>query len=499
MGGVASGSPVSAANTNSAFLEKNADDTTIGAITLANTEAASGSTINNVQQALNALTSYTGMPLNSVKTVKPAWSNNDVGTSSDDLKTRADSLTAKFNGSTGHAHSGAAGDGAPIQSANIASVPNQGMFLQGVNLTGVTGGSSNLTSQFTGQTPSSSATVQGIVVNAPFNKTILRNADTGAQIEDASGNEVYGRITYSGSTWTMTYYVSVSGTETAYSFATATDVEFFYQELFNPIVNMPTYSELAVTPSTSATADVVAASETVAGKVMLASSAPPPVASSSVKGSSTSVAKSDHTHEGVHSLFATGDSQITGDIQIDPGTGVTITRTGNKFTFASSTGAVGYQETPAGSVNGTNAVFGPLSQTPSSAGSILVFVDGLNIPSTQWSYATGYITFLSAPAVGQSVYVYYISGGTPVVPPPASGTIRVEYRTVSSGEAASQILTLAYTPADPSLVMVDIVGGSGAQYYNVDYTVVSNQFRWAGYALDGILSQGDQLRFYYQT
>ena len=69
MGGVSVGSPVSASNTNQAFIDSNGDDSTIGRLDLANTLSESGSTIVNTQRAHNAISSYTGMPLNSAKDV----------------------------------------------------------------------------------------------------------------------------------------------------------------------------------------------------------------------------------------------------------------------------------------------------------------------------------------------------------------------------------------------------------------------------------------------
>ena len=63
-GCVAPGSPVSAGNTNPAFLDANGDDTALGRIDLANTLPESGSTVNNIQREANATSSFTGKALN---------------------------------------------------------------------------------------------------------------------------------------------------------------------------------------------------------------------------------------------------------------------------------------------------------------------------------------------------------------------------------------------------------------------------------------------------
>jgi len=497
--GVVVGSPVSASNTNQAFIDANNDDSTIGRLDLANTLSESGSTVVNAQRAHNAISSYTGMPLNSAKDVVPAWTNNDVGTSSDTLKARAESLTAKFNSTSGHKHTGAPGDAPQVESTFISNVPLRGSFLQGTDVAGVTGSSSDVSTLLTGKIPSSSSAVKGVVVVAPYNKVILRETN-GTEIIDGAGNEVYGRLTYSSPTWTLSYYSFVSGVETSYSFSSSTTVVWYYQELFNPIVDAPVYSELAFTPSTDLTNDIVDASETQAGKVYLSNVAPADPAATADKGSSTRAAKADHVHQGVHSIFKTGDSQIYGDVEIAAGPNASITRSGNKFTFDSN-GALGKQEIPAGPVNGVNDTFGPLSYLPSDNNSVAVFVDGikqeLGVNFTVSSYT---ITFLagSIPVAGQKIDTFYLTAGVPSLPPVPTGTPRTEFRTISGAEAAAKKVILAYTPADPGGVLVDVIGGS-AQEFNVDYTVVADEFRWNGYALDGVLSSGDKLRFFYFT
>lgn len=115
------GQQINATVTNNAFWKRNVNDTAVGIYTLSNVVAASGSSVTNMQREFNACSSYTGMPLNSVYNILPAWTHNDVGSSSDTLKGRTDLLTQRFNGTTGHAHTGATGDGPQLTDSAIAT------------------------------------------------------------------------------------------------------------------------------------------------------------------------------------------------------------------------------------------------------------------------------------------------------------------------------------------------------------------------------------------
>ena len=126
---VSDGQDANESTFNDAFVSKVDDSTTVGQINLANVNAASGSTVTNVQREINSLDSFTGRAAGSAKDVKPNWTNNDVGVSTDDLKVRADNITAEFNAATGHSHTGAAGDGGPLTEASsgIAGIVNAGI------------------------------------------------------------------------------------------------------------------------------------------------------------------------------------------------------------------------------------------------------------------------------------------------------------------------------------------------------------------------------------
>lgn len=66
-----------------------------------------------------------------------------------------------------------------------------------------------------------------------------------------------------------------------------------------------------------------------------------------------------------------------------------------------------YQETPAGAVDGVNATF-LLSQVPKNATSIQVYLDGLIINKSLWTFTAPNIIFSTPPAVSQDVYVSYL-------------------------------------------------------------------------------------------
>lgn len=90
---VSDGQPVNQTVTNAAFMSRTTDTNTTGKVDLENTDLASGASVLNAQKSLNGQASFTGANANGAENQKPLWSNNDFGTSTDDVKTRADVLT----------------------------------------------------------------------------------------------------------------------------------------------------------------------------------------------------------------------------------------------------------------------------------------------------------------------------------------------------------------------------------------------------------------------
>lgn len=328
--GVNDGQPVNAAVTNPAFLDANADDTALGKITFANISdpTVSGPTLINAQREFNAIATYTGKTINTPIATTPPWVNSQVGNTIDSLFARVDALTERFDGIVGHNHDGTDGEGPTIGASGITPIPYKGYFIQGIMIPGATGGSTDVSADFISDIPSNGPTTLGVVVNTPYNKNILRQGsgvNKGDEILDGLGNQVYGRLTESSGVWTETYFVDIAGVETPYSFGAPQDIDWYYQELFNPLTTTPVYDPMAFIPSENATADILDASEIQAGKVLLANAAPGAIASAGAKGVGTRAAKIDHTHEGVHSvgIFGMG-SPLLGDVLIKAGSNITL-------------------------------------------------------------------------------------------------------------------------------------------------------------------------------
>lgn len=108
--GVLDGQPVSAVVTNPAFINKNQNDAMPNILSL--TRSGSGTTIADIQQAVNYLYTATGVTDSGGNTVGTAY-NATPGTITNGqtyvscLRTLAD----KFDSATGHLHSGSPGDG----------------------------------------------------------------------------------------------------------------------------------------------------------------------------------------------------------------------------------------------------------------------------------------------------------------------------------------------------------------------------------------------------
>lgn len=67
--------------------------------------------------------------------------------------------------------------------------------------------------------------VEGVVLNATMNhKLMIKDADSLDAVDDGSGNQVYGRISFATNTYTLSWYSWVNGVETAYTFAASQDI-----------------------------------------------------------------------------------------------------------------------------------------------------------------------------------------------------------------------------------------------------------------------------------
>lgn len=77
----------------------------------------------------------------------------------------------------------------------------------------------------------------GVIVTSPINKSEIFDHVTKLPISDVNGNEIYGRIVYSGSDYVLNLHYLNSGTETAYSTtgAITIDFDFVYRFDFNTL------------------------------------------------------------------------------------------------------------------------------------------------------------------------------------------------------------------------------------------------------------------------
>lgn len=242
--GILDGQAVSAAITNPAFINKNINDT-MGNI-LGFNRPSSGSSIADIQAAVNRLYTASGASETQTGTVynaTPSTINNG-----DPYQTALFKLAEKFDPATGHKHTGTAGDAPLLGGSSIANVPLLQFIEQGTQITGATGNSTDVSSLLGGKLPSNNSTTLGVVVNMPNNRVFLTNAATGNnftdELVDSSGNIIYGRISNTLGVWTINYFSLVSGIETPYSFPTATNIRWFYRELFAPLISTPDYEPI---------------------------------------------------------------------------------------------------------------------------------------------------------------------------------------------------------------------------------------------------------------
>lgn len=253
---VSNGQLANATTFNTAFMSRTANDNTTGIKSLQNAVAASGPDVINVQREVNSLNSFTGRASGSAYNVTPSWTNNDVGTSGDDLFDRADALTAEFNATSGHNHDGTTGSGGEISAADLGDLNYFRADWQTFSKTSVSGSSVDISSEMGGKTPGGTSTVAGVITTAPNNRVTLVSLASEQAIEDAQGQRVYGRITEATGVWTLSFYTLESGVETAHSLSSQ-DIRAYFREVFT-LETLPTIgADVGQIPSLDMTADIV--------------------------------------------------------------------------------------------------------------------------------------------------------------------------------------------------------------------------------------------------
>lgn len=460
--------PANSTTFNNAFVSRTTNTDTVGKVDLANTDVASGSTITNVQRELNKLNSFLGSTINTAKDATPSWANNEIGLSTDHVKQRADLITAKFAGATGHTHSGVDGEGPQISASVLADFNQYFVEWQTDVFASAAGLNDDVTTVFTGLTPGGGASAVGVPTTAPYNKVELRTDPSGDQIEEPGGRKVYGRVTESSGTWTLTYYYEDAlGVETAYSLPSQ-DIRIYWREVFNASTRPTFGTDDGFIGSFDATADIVDATASVAGKVSTTSQTfggEKTFQDGAVFSKAISIEKLDVASAATITALSSANSfvKITGALATEL-QGVSAPSTAKRvLIYNASTGDLTVKNENAGasaanriltadasdlvvaekssvellydtsssrwrvvstSGGGGRAVqesigtgdgvatsFGPLTYTPTDEDSILVLVNGVVEDESLWSYSGGNILFSTAPAAAQKIYVYYQTSG----------------------------------------------------------------------------------------
>lgn len=178
----------------------------------------------------------------------------------------------------------------------------------------------------------------------------------------------------------------------------------------------------------------------------------------------------------------------------------TLQREGKRVRIGEGSAAGAYQE-KLGTGNGAQTIFPILSGLfPVNQESILVFANAHQFVSDDWTWDqfTNQIEFVDPPELGVEIYIYYLTEGETVAPPTISGVEQSYVHTVSVTEIMNKQLQLIATPAQPSKVLVDIVGG-GTQVISIDFGITGDIFDWDGLGLDGVIEAGDLIRFHFFT
>lgn len=96
-----------------------------------------------------------------------------------------------------------------------------------------------------------SRTTEGVNTASGMNFCPVYTA-AGVRMQDGNGNDVYGKLTFSGSTYTLGYFSVASGSETAFTMAAATTLGFEFPYVFTfehfPYFGATTTTERHIAP-----------------------------------------------------------------------------------------------------------------------------------------------------------------------------------------------------------------------------------------------------------
>jgi hypothetical protein len=123
---VSNGQTANATNFNAAFLSRTQASSTTAVLGLLCASIDSGASITDLQKQINAVLSFLGQATGGDADEVPTWASDEVGSANDPVFDRVDAISDKFQLVGGHAHSGAAGDGAPLSLGGLFALHNSG-------------------------------------------------------------------------------------------------------------------------------------------------------------------------------------------------------------------------------------------------------------------------------------------------------------------------------------------------------------------------------------
>ncbi len=97
----------------------------------------------------------------------------------------------------------------------------------------------DVSSSISGTAVTSAGSTEGILTDSPNNKVFIRDGATkDSPLSDTNGNQVYGRLTYANSAFTLSFFTEVDGTETAFTMPADQTIDFVYLKRGN-LLNVP--------------------------------------------------------------------------------------------------------------------------------------------------------------------------------------------------------------------------------------------------------------------
>lgn len=250
---------------NTYLMSRTSDTDAKGRLDLINILASSGASVLNIQKVINSIASMLGMTTAEVYNYIYTWPDNTVGLSSDTVLERILALIARFDGSTGHAHTGIDGDGSNVSASNLTDINPLSAQWQRIQIISVSGTSFNVSGYLAGKVPGGGSAALGVITTPPSNRCYLKDTSTETYIEDVDGQRIYGRITEIGGAWTLSFFTNESGVIDPAAISGPLDLDVYFMEVFNLATRPTIPSSPADFGTLDVTADVADASNTIRG------------------------------------------------------------------------------------------------------------------------------------------------------------------------------------------------------------------------------------------